>query len=98
MHDGVAEAIPLADASVDAVTVGHAFHWFDRSRALAEIRRVLRPGGGLRCSRWFPTGEARAGRTSWAHELRTLLIQTLRPEHPHFARGVSAHSDGFWSS
>lgn len=45
--DGTAEALPLADASVDAVLVGEAFHWFDRDRALAEIARVLRPGGTL---------------------------------------------------
>lgn len=45
--DGVAEAIPLPDASVDAVTVAQAFHWFDAPAALAEITRVLRPGGGL---------------------------------------------------
>jgi SAM-dependent methyltransferase len=45
--EGTAEAIPLADASVDAVTVGQAFHWFRTDEALAEIHRVLRPGGGL---------------------------------------------------
>lgn len=45
--DGTAEAIPLPDASVDAVTVGQAFHWFDAPRALAEMRRVLRPGGTI---------------------------------------------------
>lgn len=44
---GVAEAIPLADASVQAVTVGQAFHWFEPEPAFAEIRRVLRPGGGF---------------------------------------------------
>jgi SAM-dependent methyltransferase len=44
---GTAEAIPLPDASVDAVTVAQAFHWFDGSVALAEIHRVLAPRGRL---------------------------------------------------
>ena len=44
---GTAERIPLADSSVDAVTVGQAFHWFRAGEALREIHRVLRPGGGL---------------------------------------------------
>ena len=35
--DGTAEAIPLGDGSVDAVTVAQAFHWFDAPAALAEI-------------------------------------------------------------
>jgi SAM-dependent methyltransferase len=45
--DGSAEAIPLPDSAVDAVLVGQAFHWFERDAALAEIARVLRPGGTL---------------------------------------------------
>jgi SAM-dependent methyltransferase len=44
---GTAEDIPLPDGAVDAVIVGAAFHWFDAEAALAEIHRVLRPGGGL---------------------------------------------------
>jgi SAM-dependent methyltransferase len=44
---GTAEAIPLRNGSLDAVTVGQAFHWFDGPRALAELHRVLRPGGRL---------------------------------------------------
>jgi SAM-dependent methyltransferase len=44
---GTAERIPLGAESVDAVTVGQAFHWFQPEEALAEIHRVLRPGGGL---------------------------------------------------
>jgi ubiquinone/menaquinone biosynthesis C-methylase UbiE len=44
---GTAEQLPLGDASVDAVTVGSAFHWFDHGVALAEIARVLRPPGVL---------------------------------------------------
>jgi len=44
---GTAEAIPVRDGSLDAVTVGQAFHWFDAPRAVAELHRVLRPGGRL---------------------------------------------------
>ncbi len=47
VHPGTAESLPLADASVDAVVVGQAFHWFDPERALPEIHRVLVPGGWL---------------------------------------------------
>ncbi|MFE7408790.1 class I SAM-dependent methyltransferase [Isoptericola sp. NPDC057559] len=46
-HRGTAEDVPLADASVDAVLVGQAWHWFDATAAAAEIARVLRPGGTL---------------------------------------------------
>jgi len=45
--EGTAESIPLPDASVDAVTVGQAFHWFRTEKALREMHRVLRPGGGF---------------------------------------------------
>jgi len=45
--EGTAEAIPLPDASVDAVTAAQAFHWFDSSAALGEIHRVLVSGGRL---------------------------------------------------
>ena len=44
---GRAEAIPLPDASVDAVLAGHALHWFDMAVAGPEIARVLVPGGIL---------------------------------------------------
>jgi ubiquinone/menaquinone biosynthesis C-methylase UbiE len=42
-----AEQLPLPDASVDAVVAASAFHWFETERALAEIHRVLVPGGAL---------------------------------------------------
>jgi SAM-dependent methyltransferase len=44
---GIAEDIPLEDASVDAVVAGQAWHWFDPERAVPEIARVLKPGGVL---------------------------------------------------
>jgi SAM-dependent methyltransferase len=45
--DGTAEEIPLATASVGAVVVAQAFHWFEPEPALSEIARVLVPGGRL---------------------------------------------------
>ena len=41
--DGTAEATALADCSVDFVTAGQAFHWFDRERARKEFARILKP-------------------------------------------------------
>ena len=79
VRDGVAEAIPLPDASVDAVTVADGFHWFDQARALVEIRRVLTPGSGLAVVSTVPDWSG----ASWAHELGT-LVEQVRPEHPHF--------------
>jgi SAM-dependent methyltransferase len=44
---GTAEAIPLADQSIDAVFSAEAFHWFTHELALAEISRVMRRDGKL---------------------------------------------------
>jgi SAM-dependent methyltransferase len=45
--EGPAESIPLPDASVEAAFAAQAFHWFDPERALPELHRVIRSGGGL---------------------------------------------------
>ena len=42
-----AESIPLRDETVDAAFAGQAYHWFDRERALPELERVIKAGGGL---------------------------------------------------
>jgi len=67
--DGTAEAMPFADASVDAVTVGQAFHWFDVPRSTAEISRVLVPGGGL----GFVWNERDTAAEPWVAELSRLI-------------------------
>jgi ubiquinone/menaquinone biosynthesis C-methylase UbiE len=77
--DGSAEEIPLASASVDAVTVADAFHWFDQAAALREIRRVLRAGGGLAVLRVSPDWSG----ASWSHDVGS-LISKLGLEHPQF--------------
>jgi ubiquinone/menaquinone biosynthesis C-methylase UbiE len=66
--EGTAEAIPLPDASVDAVTVAQAFHWFDADAALVEIARVLEPGGGL-AFLWNRRDES----VEWVREMSEVL-------------------------
>ncbi|MEN8614282.1 class I SAM-dependent methyltransferase [Dehalogenimonas sp. THU2] len=43
--DGSAEATGLADSSLDFITAGQAFHWFDIEESRKEFRRILKPGG-----------------------------------------------------
>lgn len=45
--DGTAETTGLPDASVDLVTAGQAFHWFDQGPTRREMARILKPGGWL---------------------------------------------------
>ena len=95
VREGRAEAIPLPDGSVDAVTVADAFHWFDHAAALREIRRVLRPAGGLAVISTAPDWSG----ASWAHELGQ-LVSSSRPEHPHFDGPPwqdSVRESGGWS-
>ncbi len=42
---GSAEATTLADGSIDFVTVGQAFHWFEPIATRKEFSRILKPGG-----------------------------------------------------
>lgn len=79
IHTGIAEAIPLPDASCDAITVADAFHWFEPGAALREMHRVLRPGGGLVLLSTHPEW----GDAPWGRELAA-LITDRRPEHPYF--------------
>lgn len=65
---GAAEAIPLPDASVDAVVAGQAYHWFDTARAHPEIARVLRDGGVF-----APVWNYRDDRVPWVAALSGLL-------------------------
>jgi len=40
-----AESVPLADNSIDFVTIAQAVHWFDFDQFYGEARRVLKSGG-----------------------------------------------------
>jgi SAM-dependent methyltransferase len=67
---GTGQAIPLADASVDAVFVAQAFHRFDDECAVAEIARVLRPRGAVALMWNVPAGPWEPS-TATAEELLT---------------------------
>jgi SAM-dependent methyltransferase len=43
--DASAEATTLEDATIDLVTAGQAFHWFDPAAARREFARILKPDG-----------------------------------------------------
>ena len=48
LHVGSVDALPLADASVDkACSVNNIYFWPDPEAAMAELARVIRPGGRL---------------------------------------------------
>ena len=75
---GAAQAIPLADASVDAVVCAQSFHWFATPEALDEIRRVLKPGGRLGLI-W----NVRDERVNWVAAL-TKIMEPFEGDAPRY--------------
>ncbi len=85
VREGRAEQIPLDAGSVDAVFAADSFHWFDEDRAMPEIKRVLRPRGGVAILRMVPEIDQ-----PWTREFGEILMEN-RPEHPAFeGRGAAA--------
>lgn len=80
---GTAEAIPLAEASMDWVVCAQAFHWFANDQALREIHRVLRPGGRL-----IMVWNVRDESVDWVAAITALIA-------PHEA-GVPRFHTGRW--
>lgn len=74
---GSAEQIPAADQQYDAVVAGQAFHWFDQPAALAEISRVLAPGGRL-----VLVWNERDERIPWVRRLGALIGRQDRDVDP----------------
>ncbi len=75
--DGTAEDLPLPNASVDAVVVAQAIHWFDTVRALSELHRVLVPGGRLALAY-----NVRDESVPWVRAMGELVERTTGGEAP----------------
>jgi demethylmenaquinone methyltransferase / 2-methoxy-6-polyprenyl-1,4-benzoquinol methylase len=84
---GDAMALPLADESVDAVTISFGLrNVADPDAALREFRRVTRPGGTLVvCEFSSPT---------WT-PFRTVYTEYLMRALPRIARAVSSNPDAY---
>ena len=89
-----AEQIDLDDDSVDAVTVGQAFHWFDPVRAAAQLRRIVRPGGvvgvlaNLRDDRvaWFRELGRVVGGADWSQANQDEVAESMVEHFPNVQR------------
>jgi SAM-dependent methyltransferase len=80
--DAVAEAVPLADASVDAVIAAQSFHWFDSEAAAAEVARVLRPGGAVALI-WNRRDES----VAWMQDF-TRILDSRAGDAPRYRTGL----------
>lgn len=89
----VAEALPFRANSLDAITVAQAIHWFDRAPALAELHRVLRPGGRLGV-----IGNHRDRSVPWVDTVWTLVdgIERDAPWRSHKEAQVDVFRDQEW--
>lgn len=104
LEEGDVHALPFADASFDAViSVSALEHFADLRQALAEVYRVMRPGGVSRhgvdpwfgkagghavCTLDFPWGHVRSTEDEFAH-----YVRTFRPHESALA--LSYRSTGF---
>jgi SAM-dependent methyltransferase len=85
-----AEQLAFRDASVNAVTVAQAFHWFDHDRAIAELARVLCPGGCVGLI-W----NARDRSVDWVDQVWGIMdrVEKRAPWRNHDEWSDSAYSD-----
>lgn len=72
-----AEATTLTDGSIDFVTAGQAFHWFNPNAARIEFARILKPHGWI----VLVWNERKTGATPFL-EAYEQLLQTFVPDYP----------------
>ena len=81
--EGTAERMPLAAGSVQALVCAQSFHWFGNAEALAEIHRVLEPGG-----RFGLVWNVRDESIDWVAELTAIMAP--------YETGTPRYHTGLW--
>ncbi|MFJ4296125.1 class I SAM-dependent methyltransferase [Curtobacterium sp. NPDC089689] len=84
--DGTGEAVPLPDASADALTFAQSWHWVDPAAGITEAARVIRPGGVLGLV-WNVRDES----SDWAQRLGDVIT---RPEAQRMSYDDESVPDG----
>jgi len=93
-HSG--DLSPFADGSFDKVYGTHVvYFWTEPSRDLAEIRRVLRPGGRLLLG-FFPAEPGSHGPTRFSPERAERLVAEAGFEQVHATRRAAGFSSLAW--
>ncbi len=82
----IAERLPLRGSTVDAIVAAQAFHWFDIPLAMAEMHRVLRPGGTVGLL-W----NARDESVDWVHRA-TEILDRYEDRAPRYRHGEWRHA------
>ena len=86
LEEGRAEELPYADASFDALTFTYLLRYVtDPAAVLAELGRVVRPGGTIAMLE-FHVPENRAARAAWDAYVRIALPAAGRLISPGWAR------------
>jgi ubiquinone/menaquinone biosynthesis C-methylase UbiE len=85
--NGSADELPLADACVDAVIMGHSIHLLpDEDRLLAAIARVLRPGGVFSFATSFYAGTFVEGTEHVYHDWTARALAYIRAKDQELKR------------
>ena len=91
--DAAAEATTLEPASVDFITAGQAFHWFDQEKCKREFKRILKPGGWVILI-W---NERRIDSTPFLRDYENLLLRYGTDYQKIRHENVAADIDGFYA-
>jgi SAM-dependent methyltransferase len=91
--DASAEATTLERGSIDFITAGQAFHWFDQGKTKREFTRILKPGGWVVLI-W---NERRIDSTPFLRDYENLLLRYGTDYQKIRHENVAADIEGFYA-